>query len=215
MVEIKTIIHDLQSVLPWKKSDPRCVWTYTDSLEWLTKELKKPKGNNSKWNALFCSFSQLSLPLCVLKLNQGPLNKLVRLIIASLTILLIFDWYHFFTEYNKYYDIEIALVLRLKKFIPNASEELDGIAAATSGIKAGVNAKNKTAILKYYEILRRYFIAALPKLSRYPPIVPILPANKASIEGQLKQLLDGTATIRDINETNKRSALILEKFVPK
>lgn len=103
----------------------------------------------------------------------------------------------------------------MKKFIPNASEELDGIAAATRGIKAGVNAKNETAILKYYEILRRYFIAALPKLSQYPPIVPILPANKASIEGQLKQLLDGTATIRDINETNKRSALILEKFVLK
>lgn len=123
--------------------------------------------------------------------------------------------YHSFTEYNKYYDSEIASTLRLKKILPSASKELDGLVAAAKGIKAGVNENNKAVIIKYYKELLLNLIALRPKLSEYPTIEPILLLNIVAVLRLIRGLSRGTASIQDVNESNKFFAIILEKAIPK
>lgn len=120
-----------------------------------------------------------------------------------------------FAEYNKYYDSEIASTLRLKKMLPSASEELDGLVCAAKGIKASVNAGDIPSIIKYYKILQSHLVALVPKLSQYPTIVPVLLSNIVAVETLINELSDGTATIHDVNESNKLFATILEKTIPK
>lgn len=98
--------------------------------------------------------------------------------------------------------------------LPSASKELDGLVVAAKGIKAGVNAKNIPAVIKYYKKLLCNLEALLPKLSQYPQIVPVLSSNIAAVKGLIKGLSDGTATIHDVNESNKLFATILEKSIP-
>lgn len=121
----------------------------------------------------------------------------------------------FFAEYNKYYDSEIASTLRLKKILPSASKELDGLVTAARGIKAGVNGNNKAVIIKYYKDLLFNLIALIPKLSEYPTIEPILLLNIVVVFGLIRRLSLGTASIQDVNESNRIFATILEKAIPK
>lgn len=124
-------------------------------------------------------------------------------------------YYNFFAEYNKYYDSEIASTLRLKKILPNASKNLDGLIRAAKGIKAGVNKNNKAVIVKYYKELLHNLIALIPKLSEYPKLEPILSLNIVAVLGLIRGLSLGTTSIQDVNESNKLFATILEKAIPK
>lgn len=105
--------------------------------------------------------------------------------------------------------------MRLKKILPSASKELDGLVFAARGIEAGVNAKNIAVIITYYRVLLDNFKCLLPKLSQYPTIKPVLLSNIDEVEELIRGLSDGTATIHDVNESNKKFAKILEKTIPK
>lgn len=104
--------------------------------------------------------------------------------------------------------------MRLKKILPSASKELDGLVVAAKGIKAGVNAKNKAEVIKYYKQLLNNLVALLPKLSQYSTIEPVLLSNIVEVEGLIRGLSDGTATIQDVNESNKLFATILKQTIP-
>lgn len=100
--------------------------------------------------------------------------------------------------------------------LPDASKELDGLIRAAKGIKAGVNEEDIPEIIKYYKVLLSNLVALIPKVSlEYPKIVPILLTNIAAVQKLINGLSDGTATIQDVNESNKLFATILEKAIPK
>lgn len=86
---------------------------------------------------------------------------------------------------------------------------------AARGIKAGVNGNNKAVIIKYYKDLLFNLIALIPKLSEYPTIEPILLLNIVVVFGLIRRLSLGTASIQDVNESNRIFATILEKAIPK
>lgn len=102
----------------------------------------------------------------------------------------------------------------MKKLLPSASKELDGLIAAAKGIKAGVNEQNKAVIIKCYKKLLFNLIALAPKLSEYPALQPILMLNIFAVMKLIIGLSDGTASIQDVNESNKLFATILEKSIP-
>ena len=103
----------------------------------------------------------------------------------------------------------------MKKLLPSASKELDGIIDAAKGIEAGVDENNKAVIIKYYKELLSNLIALKPKLSKYPSIQPVLSSNIVAAMKLIEGLENGTATIQDVNESNRCFASILEKAIPK
>lgn len=131
-----------------------------------------------------------------------------------MAFLLLF-WFFGFAEYNKYYDAEIASTSKLKKIIPNAAKELDALIVSERGLQAGANDNNKAAVIKYSEDLVLDLISLIPKLSKYPNVEGVLLYNIVMVLKLIRGLLSGIATIQDVNEFNKKFAIILENVVPK
>lgn len=104
--------------------------------------------------------------------------------------------------------------MRLKEILPSFSKEFDALVCAAKGIKAGVNLRDIAVVIKYYKVLLSNLVALLPKLSKYPTLGSVISANIAEVEKLINGLSDGTATIQDVNESNKLFATILEKTIP-